>query len=71
VATSGIESVAESSHHFSFRLMPGSGYSEMRRGFQPMGRATTISCCMFDGDHVVNGAAKRESNTDSHVKVPR
>jgi hypothetical protein len=36
-----------------------------------MGRATTISCCTFGGDHVVNGAAKRESNTDSHVKVPR
>ena len=35
-----------------------------------MGRATTISCCMFGGDHVVNGAAKRESNTDCHVKVP-
>ena len=63
--------MAESSHHFSFRLMPGSGDSEMRRGFQPMGRATTILCCMFDRDHVVSGAAKRESNTDSHVKVPR
>jgi len=43
----------------------------MRHGFQPMGRATTISCCVFGGDHVVNGAAKREWNTDSHVKVPR
>jgi hypothetical protein len=23
------------------------------------------------GDHVMHGCAKRESNTDSHVKVPR
>jgi hypothetical protein len=71
VATSGIEAVAESSRHFSFRLMAGGRCCEMRHGFQPMGRATTISCCVFGGEHVVNGVAKREWNTDSHVKVPR
>ena len=38
VATSGIETVAESSHHLSFRVMPSGRCSEMRRRFQADGQ---------------------------------
>jgi len=58
VATSGIESVAESSHHFSLRLMPGSRYAEMRRGFQPLGRRRRFRIARSGRDHVMNGCSQ-------------
>jgi hypothetical protein len=49
IADESLEAVAQNRHYFSFRLMPDGRGCEMRHGFQPMGRATTISCCMFGG----------------------
>jgi hypothetical protein len=50
--------VAESSHHFSFRLMQGSRYSEMRPGFQPLGRHDDFVLHVRGGDHVMNGCSQ-------------